>query len=71
MARPMNSDKTTIFLPFDDLYGFKQVVHKPAVSSKFVLRNLREEEGSFFWDDDRPIEYTQDTHLLAAFYKPV
>ena len=37
---PTNSGKTTLFLPFDEVFGFHRVFHKPALGSKFALRNI-------------------------------
>ncbi|CAE7343110.1 unnamed protein product, partial [Symbiodinium microadriaticum] len=64
---PTNSGKTTILLPFDDLFGFKHVFHKPALNSKFALRNLLKEKRFLFWDDYRPVEYAQETLPVTAF----
>ena len=67
LAGPTNSGKTTILLPFDDLFGFKHVFHKPALNSKFALRNLLKEKRFLFWDDYRPVEYAQETLPVTAF----
>ena len=67
VAGPTNSGKTTILLPFDDLFGFKHVFHKPALNSKFALRNLLKEKRFLFWDDYRPVEYAQETLPVTAF----
>jgi hypothetical protein len=56
---PTNSGKTTIFLPFDSLFGFRHVLHKPALESKFALRNILNDKKFLFWDDYRPVEYAR------------
>ena len=42
---PTNSGKSTVVLPFDELYGFAHVFHKPALGSSFALRNLLKEKS--------------------------
>eukprot|EP00439_Symbiodinium_sp_Y106_P057281 s3165_g8.t1 len=51
----------------NDLFGFKHVFHKPALNSKFALRNLLKEKRFLFWDDYRPVEYAQETLPVTAF----
>ena len=58
---PTNSGKSTLVLPFDELFGFAQVFHKPALGSSFALRNILKEKKFLFWDDFRPVEYGQRT----------
>ena len=41
---PTNSGKSTLVLPFDELFGFVQVFHKPALGSSFALRNILKEK---------------------------
>ena len=52
-----NSGKSTICIPFDWLFGFKHVLHKPAKNSGFGLRNITKSKRFIFWDDYRPVEY--------------
>ena len=54
-------------LPFDELYGFAHVFHKPALGSSFALRNLLKEKTFLFWDDFRPVEYDQRTVPVITF----
>ena len=56
-----NTGKTTLVLPFDKLFGFKKVFHKPALGSKFALRNLMKDKIFLLWDDFRPVQYAQET----------
>ena len=35
---PTNTGKSTLLLPFDQLFGFKKVFHKPALGSKCAER---------------------------------
>ena len=64
---PTNSGKTTLFLPFDDLFGFHKVFHKPALGSKFALWNILRDKRFLFFDDFRPVEYAQETLPVSAF----
>jgi len=57
-----NSGKTTMVESFLELYGKKNVFNKPALKSRFALRNILEPNKRFlFWDDYRPVEYAQET----------
>eukprot|EP00438_Fugacium_kawagutii_P003219 Skav200447 [mRNA] locus=scaffold1922:147746:149470:+ [translate_table: standard] len=64
---PTNSGKSTLVLPLDDLFGFAQVFHKPALGSSFALRNILKEKTFLFWDDYRPVEYGQKTVPVTTF----
>ena len=68
---PSNTGKSTLLLPLDDLFGKKHVFHKPALRSKFALRNIMRDKRFLFWDDYRPVEYAQSTvevsTLLSLF----
>ena len=68
---PTNTGKTTLILPFDQLFGFKHVFHKPALHSKFALRNILKAKRFLLWDDFRPVEYARETvpttTLLSLF----
>lgn len=64
---PTNSGKSTLVLPFDELFGFAQVFHKPALGSSFALRNILKEKKFLFWDDFRPVEYGQRTVPVTTF----
>jgi hypothetical protein len=61
-----NTGKTTLVLPFDKLFGFKRVFHKPALGSKFALRNLMKDKQFLLWDDFRPVQYAQETVPTAT-----
>ena len=37
---PTNTGKSTLLIPIDLIFGFKNVFHRPALDSKFALRNL-------------------------------
>jgi len=52
-----NSGKSTVCLPFDALFGFKCVLHKPAKSLSVGLRNITKGKRFIFWDDFRRVEY--------------
>ena len=56
-----NTGKTTLVLPFDQLFGFARVFHKPALGSKFALRNILKDKRFLLWDDFRPVEYAMET----------
>eukprot|EP00435_Cladocopium_sp_Y103_P053431 s1435_g17.t1 len=64
---PTNSGKSTLVLPFDELFGFAHVFHKPALGSSFALRNILKEKKFLFWDDFRPVEYGQRTVPVTTF----
>ena len=64
---PTNTGKSTLVLPFDTLFGNKRVFHKPALGSKFALRNILKDKRFLFWDDYRPVEYAQKTIDVATF----
>ena len=62
LVGPTNSGKTTLVACFDDLYGKKNVHHKPALKSRFALRNmLKDNMRLLWWDDFRPVEYAKET----------
>eukprot|EP00438_Fugacium_kawagutii_P004356 Skav207893 [mRNA] locus=scaffold664:850568:852286:+ [translate_table: standard] len=67
LVGPTNSGKSTIVLPFDSLFGFRHVFHKPALHSSFALRNLLNDKRFIFWDDFRPVEYGVKTVPVATF----
>jgi hypothetical protein len=60
LVGPSNTGKSTVLYPFDDLFGPKQVFHKPALGSSFALRNIVQKKRFIFWDDYRPVEYAQE-----------
>lgn len=62
-----NTGKTTLVLPFDKLFGQDRVFHKPALGSKFALRNLLRHKRFLLWDDYRPVEYAQGTVQVSTF----
>ena len=64
---PTNTGKSTLVLPFDKVFGFKHVLHKPALASKFALRNILKEKRFIMWDDYRPVEYGQETVDVPTF----
>lgn len=67
LVGPSNSGKTTLLLPFDDLFGHARVFHKPALSSTFPLVNLSKNKRFLFFDDFRPVEYAQGTIDVGTF----
>jgi hypothetical protein len=64
---PTNTGKTTLVLPFDGLFGFKNVFHKPVLNSSFALRNITKAKRFLLWDDYRPVEYAQRTVPVNTF----
>ena len=64
---PTNSGKSTLILPFDELFGFSRVFHKPALGSSFALRNILKNKRFLLWDDFRPVEYGQKTVPVTTF----
>jgi len=67
LVGPTNTGKTTLLLPFDKLFQFRHVFHKPALGSKFALRNITKSKRFIFWDDYRPVEYAMGTVPVATF----
>ena len=67
LVGPTNTGKTTLILPFDLLFGHAQVFHKPALGSKFALRNIVRGKRFVMWDDYRPVQYGQDTVHVPTF----
>ena len=58
LVGPKNSGKSTYFDPVDNVFGFQNVLHRPALGSKFGLANMRHRGKRFlYWDDYRPVEY--------------
>lgn len=66
LVGPTNSGKTTLVLPFDKLFQFQRVFHKPALGSKFALRNISKDKRFLFWDDFHPVRYAQETLPTAT-----
>lgn len=67
LVGPTNTGKTTLVQPFDALFGSHRVFHKPALGSKFALRNLISNKRFLFWDDYRPVQYAQKTIEVSTF----
>ena len=57
LVGPSNCGKSTLLYAFDDLFGPKFVMHKPALGSTFGLRNIAKKKRFIFWDDYSPVEY--------------
>ena len=64
---PTNTGKTTLIAPFDKVFGFSRVMHKPALNARFALRNILKDKRFLSWDDYRPVEYAQNTIPVATF----
>ena len=67
LAGATNTGKTTLVLPFDNVFGAERVLHKPAIGSKFALRNILRQKRFLLWDDYRPVEYAQNTIQVSTF----
>lgn len=67
LVGPTNCGKSTLVQPFDQLFGREQVFHKPALDSKFALRNLTAGKRFILWDDYRPVQYGQETVPVVTF----
>ena len=71
LTGPSNTGKSTMLNPFDQLFGKKRVFHKPALKSKYALRNILNDKRFLYWDDFRPVHYAQETvevsTLLSLF----
>jgi len=67
---PSNCGKSTLLYPFDDLFGSKHVLHKPALGSACgSLRNMTSTGKRFiFWDDFRPVEYAHEKTVPVATF---
>eukprot|EP00435_Cladocopium_sp_Y103_P006691 s291_g2.t1 len=61
LAGATNTGKTILVLPFDQVFGPDRVFHKPALGSKFALRNILRHKRFLLWDDYRPVEFAQCT----------
>ena len=62
-----NTAKSTLVLPFDQLFRKSRVFHKPAITSSFPLANIRKSKRFLFWDDYRPIQYAQKTIHVSTY----
>ena len=67
LVGPSNSGKSTLVYPFDDIFGPKRVLHKPALGSTFGLRNIVKKR-LIFWDDYRPVEYAQEKTVPISLF---
>jgi len=67
LVGPTNTGKTTLIAPFDKVFGFCRVFHKPALGSKYALRNLLKDKRFLMWDDYRPVEYGAETVPVNTF----
>lgn len=71
LTGPSNTGKSTLVNPFDELFGKSKVFHKPALKSKYALRNIINDKRFLLWDDFRPVHYAQETvevsTLLSLF----
>ena len=67
LVGPTNTGKTTLIVPFDKLFGFSRVFHKPALGSSFALRNILKDKRFLMWDDYRPVQYGLVTVPVATF----
>ena len=65
---PSNTGKSTLLYPFDDLFGAKQVFHKPALGSTFALRNIVNKKRFLFWDEFRPVEFAHHNTVPVATF---
>ena len=68
LVGPSNTCNSTLLYPFDDLFGPKHVLHKPALGSKFALRYIVRNKRFIFWDDYRPIEFAHDYTVPVATF---
>ena len=68
LVGPSNTGKSTLLYPFDDMFGPKQVFHKPALGSTFALRNIVNKKRFIFWDDFRPIEFAHHNTIPTATF---
>ena len=68
LVGPSNTGKSTILYPFDDLFGARQVFHKPALGSTFALRNIANKKRFIFWDEFRPVEFAHHNTVPAATF---
>ena len=71
LVGPSNTGKSTLVYPFDDLFGPKNVLHKPALGSTFALRNITKGKRFIFWDDFRPVEFAHHHTVPAATFLSV
>jgi hypothetical protein len=62
-----NTGKTTLIVSFDKVFGFRHVMHKPALGSRYALRNLLKDKRFLMWDDYRPVQYGIETMPVATF----
>ena len=58
IAGVSNGAKSTMFQPLMSLFGFKNVLHRPAEKATMALANAVKKGKRFiFWDEYRPVEY--------------
>lgn len=62
-----NTGKTTLIVAFDKVFGFRHVFHKPALGSRYALRNILKDKRFLLWDDYRPVQYGIETVPVATF----
>ena len=67
LAGPSNSGKSTLMYPFDDIFGAKYVLHKPALGSTFALRNITRKRF-IFWDDYNPVEFAHEKTVTKSIF---
>ena len=67
LVGPTNTGKTTLIAPFDKVFGFKNIMHKPALGSRYGLRNILKDKRFLMWDDFRPVEYGLETVPVPTF----
>ena len=67
LVGPTNTGKTTLIAPFDKVYTFSRVMHKPALGSKYALRNILKDKRFLMWDDYHPVLYSAETVPVATF----
>ena len=55
--------------PFDKIFGFGRVFHKPALSDKrFALRNWLKNKRMVLWDDYRPVQWAASGVVPVATF---
>ena len=67
LVGPTNTGKTTVIAPFDKVFGFKNMMHKPTLGSKYGLRNILKSKRFLMWDDYRPVQYGLETVPVPTF----
>ena len=67
LVGPTNCGKSTLLYPFDEVFGFHAVFHKPSMNDvNYPLRNWLKAKRFVLWDDFRPADYAESGVVPVA-----